>query len=137
LGAGIKDNVGQARRQPGQEIEDGKTERPKEVLDIVPENPEKKHVPQQVEEASVEEHRGEKREKRKDPRTMVQGPEMGNLIRDGAHFQGVVVQSPGRKHLKKKNQAIEGDNNDCEDRNAPGWVLIPEGEEHRRFLFLG
>jgi hypothetical protein len=55
---------------------------------------------------------------------------MSDLIRNGAHFEGVIVRAPGGDGLIQKNQAVEGDNKDCDDRDAPGRVLIPKRNKH-------
>jgi len=63
-GMQVEQYVQQARPDPGDQIKEEIREVAKEILDIVSKDPEKKHVPGDVQEPGMEKHAGDQRQER-------------------------------------------------------------------------
>jgi hypothetical protein len=72
------------------------------VFDIVRENPEKKHVAQDMHETGVDEHAGNKRQVGRRTRGMK------NVIGDRAETKNKIVDVPSQRSFVNKNQNIDG-----------------------------
>lgn len=129
-GVGTEDDLDQARSQPAKYIEKDKPEGAEKILYVVPEYPQEQHVAQEMEQAPMEKHGGKQGEGGREPRKIRQRGEMGDFIRDDAHFLDIKREPLGRKYLKKKNQDVEDDDDDRDDGEAAGRVLISKRKEH-------
>jgi hypothetical protein len=79
--------VCQARAQTGEKIKKDKPERAQIILDVISEYPEIEHVSEKMENASVQKHRCEQSERRRQSRDIGNGErcEVCDLIGDRSH----------------------------------------------------
>ena len=126
----IKDNVGEARTNAANEIEQEVGDVAEVIFDVVAENPEEEHVTGDMHEATVEEHAGENREKR-GFEAAVAGEDPADVRGDGGvgHHEGLVLVRR-QCELVEKDDYVRQNEKSIDDRIGPAGVQVFDWDEH-------
>ena len=120
------DGLSRGRGDPGQQVEAEEADRPHRVLDVVAEDPEEEHVPDDVQPASVHEHRGQPRDV---PVVADGGPgragaddlaRLVGVLDDRAVEIGQLVEDPDRE--------VDRDQRDRDDGERPRRDVVLDRE---------
>jgi len=127
----VQQRLGPGGCDAAEEIEDQVPEMPHRVLDVVAKDVEVPHVPDQVSEPSVQEHRGENREVDGKANSRRKIHPMCEFVRDRAVLEDEVLQCAGRsgqqEELIEKDENVERDQDGVDDREAlPSAVVVTD-----------
>ncbi len=130
--------MSQTRSQSGKKIKEDKPERPQIILDVVSEYPKIEHIPEEMENSSMQEHGCKQSEWRRQPRNIGNGQrsEMCDLIGDCSHTQHIILQPARREYLEEKYQDIQHKKRDSHIGNPSGWVIVSERYKHLLSVIL-
>ncbi len=112
----VEEDLHEEGRRPGHEVEGEVPSVPEDVLDVVAEDVEVEHVPDDVEPAAVKEHRGE------------DGQDLRRVVRDMLE-EPVGDDRPGVDEIREllpegdlveEDKDVRGDQEIVDDRNARG-----------------
>jgi len=88
---------------------------PQRILDVIPENPEVKHVSEEMEKPAMNEHGRKDGEGERNSREFTEDLSMENLIRSRAPFKYEILAFNGiQRHLVIENEPIGQDQSDGE-----------------------
>jgi hypothetical protein len=120
-------NMEQSRGQTAQQVKKQIPYRTQAVLHIVPKNVQGPHIPKEMQQSPVEEHKGEKGED-----LVREGKIVGDLRdrvsgRDEPVIKNESVQTPALGHLHKIDQDVHGDEQGVYDRIVGRAYCVPKG----------
>src|SRR5688572_23315567 len=115
------------REHASEDVEDDEPRPPERVLDVVPEDPEEEHVPQQVEPVRVQEHGREEGDERalaagRARALHLAGPER-EVVEGGEEALAVAGSL-----VEDEDEDVRGDQGHGDDRKAPRREVVPERE---------
>src|SRR6266849_3967400 len=126
----------QARTDPTEQIKEEIRQVPKKVLDIVAKNPEKEHVPGDVQEARMEKHAGNQGQEQ-DFKTSVSRQESRESSGDGGVREEQCVKGPAwegslEADFVDKYSDVGKDQRDIDEGIGARGVEVLERNEHGR-----
>ena len=107
---GIGKNLSQAGNQTTDQVEKKEAEMPQRILDVIPEDPQVKHVSEDVEKPTMKKHGRKNGEGKGNFRELPEDPSMVDLIRNCPPFENEILAFDGiQGHLVVENQTIDQD----------------------------
>ena len=106
---------------PAKKIEKDEPQMPKFVLDIIAEYPEIKHVPADMQQTSVHEHRGKYSKRSGDRLVRMEAQDVSWYRTIGQHY---ILAVSRRQELKDKERNVQGDNEKRHERKRPGGIVV-------------
>ena len=121
----VRDPVDDPGDQPAEDIEYREPHRTHAVLDVVAEDPERPHVPDDVSPAAMEKHAGQERPVVIDRETDPRGPLRMSVARrdDSEKEEQPFELSMGQSQLEAEDQDVQPD----QRIDGQRWVATPDG----------